>query len=200
MVTRCRFLVSLSGSCLAAVVLGACGGEEEALDLDSLVGGGRVGGVSGAYGGVTSNPVDAGSPSGDGGILDGSSDASGDADLPGDATIRSRLLRVMERVVSTCQNNCDEYVACDVVLPESECVRGCQNLTARVDRSTPDTDAAVSCANTIEDLWVCVAGTFSCEDYFYAREGRFSRCDSPAVQVTFACGDFGLTGLSVIDI
>lgn len=199
MIARSRFQLVLWTLVAAMSGMAACGAEDDSVDLDTLVGGGRVGGVSGAFGGVTSDPPDAGGSTGDTGGFDGSGEGSGDAVIT-DATVHEQLLRVMRRVSSTCQDECENYAACNLSVPESDCMTGCLNLIARVDRATPDTADAVSCARSVEDLWECVSFSFTCEDYFYASEGRFSRCGSQATDVTRACGEFGLTGLSMIEL
>lgn len=194
-------------ACLLVACCAACSDSVETANLDALVSEGRVGGGGGAGIGVSpdaSGARDATSADAGVDVTDGS--GAGDVvdvvepDPVVDEARQQQILQSARRSAESCTAACPEAAVCVLSIDEELCVTSCANIPAVMDRATDDSVEALRCARSIETLWVCIASDFNCEDYVYARDGRFTRCAVEAGDVDDFCVDFDLSARSLLEL
>ncbi len=190
--------------------MSACSDNVETANLDGLVSEGRVGGGGGAGIGVLPDAsgardatsadagVDVADGSGAGEVVDVVDVVEPDPVV--DEARQEQILQSARRSTESCTAACPEAAVCVLSIDEELCVTSCANIPAVIDRATDDSVEALRCARSMETLWACIASDFTCEDYVYATDGRFTRCAVEAGDVDDFCADFGLSARSLLEL
>lgn len=184
-----------------SLAMSACSDSVDGPDLDALVSEGRVGSGGGGGVGVTVDAPDTSSADAGADVADGSGTVDVvDPDPVTDIDRHRQILQSARRSSDVCAAACPEAAVCVLTIEEELCVTSCANIPAIVDQATDDSVAALRCARSIETLWTCILADFTCEDYVYATDGRFTRCTLQADEVNDFCGDYGLPARSLLEL
>jgi hypothetical protein len=182
---------------LVPALLVSCSDSSDGPDLDALVSEGRVGSGGGGGVGVAPDPPDTGSA--DAGDGSGQSDAQ-NLDPVTDVDRHRLILQSARRSSDTCSASCSEASLCVLSIQQDLCATSCANIPALIDRATDDSVEALRCARSYESLWTCISAEFSCEDFVYATEGRFTRCAVLAENVNVDCEAYGITARQLLQL